>query len=76
MNVEKESQVIGVLCLGIGLISLVKPLRRVGISSRRGAALVTSAGAVLAAAAAALPAPTLRSERSGRRAEGTAAPPA
>jgi hypothetical protein len=56
----------GLLAAALGLGSLIKPPRRLGIASRRRAALVACAGAVLVLAAVALPAPLLRSARGGR----------
>jgi hypothetical protein len=56
----------GLLAAALGLGSLVKPPRRLGIASRRRAALVAGAGAAMALAAVALPAPLLRSARAGR----------
>jgi hypothetical protein len=53
----------GLACLAVGLVSLLKPLRFLGIRTRRRAAAVAAAGALLTAGAVAWPAPLLRSAR-------------
>jgi hypothetical protein len=58
----------GLAAVAIGLGSLIKPPRRLGIATRRRAALVAGGGVAMVLAAAALPAPTLRSARSTRSA--------
>jgi hypothetical protein len=58
----------GLLAAALGLASLVRPPRRLGIPSRRRAALVAGAGAAMVLAAVALPAPLVRSARAGRSA--------
>ena len=50
----------GVVLTLLGLVTLVRPLRRLRISSRRHAAGVLAAGIALVVVAVALPAPTLR----------------
>jgi hypothetical protein len=68
----------GLLALAVGAGSLIRPPRRLGITTRRRAALVVGGGAVLACVAAALPAPlrTARSPRASLPASGAAGPPA
>jgi hypothetical protein len=53
----------GLACLAVGLVSLLEPLRFLGIRTRRRAAAVAAAGALLTAGAVAWPAPLLRSVR-------------
>jgi hypothetical protein len=50
----------GLLLALLGLVTLVRPVRRLRISSRRRAAGVLAAGVALVAGAVALPAPTMR----------------
>jgi hypothetical protein len=50
----------GIAAVFLGLVSLVRPVRFLGIRSRRGGAAVAGLGALLGLAGAALPAPTRR----------------
>ena len=54
----------GLVLACLGLLTLVRPIRRLLIPSRRRAALVLAAGVALAVVAVALPAPTTRVARS------------
>lgn len=59
----------GLLAAAIGLGSLIRPPRRLGITSRRRAGLVACAGAASVVAAVVLPAPLLRPSRAARLAQ-------
>jgi len=59
----------GLLTLAVGLASLIKPPRRLGIATRRRAVAVACAGAALSCAAAVLPAPLARPARAPGRAQ-------
>jgi hypothetical protein len=65
----------GLLAAALGLGSLIRPPRRLGIASRRRAALVAGTGAALVLAAVALPAPLLRSKRAPRSAGAASSDP-
>jgi hypothetical protein len=56
----------GLAALAAGIVSLLKPLRFLGIRSRRRAGAIAVAGAALVVLGASLPAPLRRSERKAR----------